>query len=62
VDFNCAMTAGHRLVELQGSAEHGLFSHEELGGMLEAARLGVDRLVAVMQQVFPEGARVIAGS
>ena len=30
--------------------------------MLEAARLGVDRLVAVMQQVFPEGARVIAGS
>ncbi len=59
VDFNCAMTAGHRLVEIQASAEHGLFTGVQFDAMLSAARVGVDHLVRQMQEAFPEGARLI---
>jgi ribonuclease PH len=59
VDLNCAMTAGHRLVELQGSGEHASFPREALDHMLDLATGGVDTLVAQMRQAFPGGAALV---
>jgi ribonuclease PH len=60
VDFNCAMTAGHRLVEIQGTAEHALFSIPQLAAMMAAASDGIDRLVAAMRAAWPEGEELLA--
>lgn len=59
VDFNCAMTAGHQLVELQGSAEHGLFTVPQLGEIVQACESGIDGLIDHMKRAFPEGAEAI---
>ncbi|MGC8487363.1 MAG: ribonuclease PH [Clostridia bacterium] len=59
VDFNCAMTARHQLVEIQGTAEHGLFSMDHLAAMLETAAEGVDRLVAAMKAALPEAEALV---
>jgi ribonuclease PH len=59
VDFNCAMTADHRLVEVQGSAERGLFDRAALDLMLDVAASGIDELVGRMRAAFPEGAKYV---
>ncbi len=60
VDFNCAMTAGHRVVEIQGTAEHALFSVDELAAMVAAATGGIDTLVAAMRAAWPAGEELLA--
>ncbi|MCL8206696.1 MAG: ribonuclease PH [Actinomycetia bacterium] len=59
VDFNCAMTADHRLVEVQGSAERGLFDRAALDLMLDVAASGIDELVGRMRAAFPEGEKYV---
>jgi ribonuclease PH len=61
VDFNCAMTARHELVELQATGEHACFSREQLDRMLDAAAAGIDELVLHMMEAFPGGEALIRG-
>lgn len=52
VDMNVVMTAGGRLVEVQGTAEHAPFTREELQQMLDLAALGIAQLCEVQRQVL----------
>lgn len=59
VDMNVVMTGSHRLVEVQGSAEHGWFDRDQLGDLLDAAELGIDQLVAAQKAALPKGGALI---
>jgi ribonuclease PH len=45
VDMNVVMTDGERLVELQGTAEHGSFDRAQLDRLCDLAALGVRKLM-----------------
>lgn len=49
VDFNVAMTHSGQYVEVQGSAEGGTFSPDELERMLQAARKAIKRILTVQE-------------
>ena len=44
VDLNVVMTAEGRLIEVQGTAEHGSFSREQLDEMVNVAHKGIEEL------------------
>lgn len=44
-DMNVVMTETGGMIEIQGTAEDGAFSHEELLAMLSLAKSGIDKLV-----------------
>jgi len=44
-DMNVVMTETGGMIEIQGTAEEGAFSHEELLAMLSLAKSGIDKLV-----------------
>jgi len=46
VDMNFVMTAGHKLVEVQATAEHRVFDEGQLGKMMSLAAKGVESLIA----------------
>src|SRR5215469_4639791 len=52
VDTNFVMTAGHKMVEVQATAEHQVFDDAQLGKMLGLARQGVQQLIAKQQAVL----------
>jgi ribonuclease PH len=52
VDMNFVMTAGHKMVEVQATAEHRPFDDPQLQSMLAYARKGVDALIAKQQAVL----------
>jgi len=52
VDMNFVMTAGHKMVEVQATAEHRPFDDQQLQSMLAYARKGVDSLIAQQQAVL----------
>ena len=52
VDFNVVMTAGGRFVELQGTAEGEAFDRDQLGGLLDLASAGIERLVAAQREAL----------
>jgi ribonuclease PH len=52
VDMNFVMTAGHKMVEVQATAEHRPFDDQQLQAMLAYARKGVDALIAKQQAVL----------
>jgi ribonuclease PH len=52
VDMNFVMTAGHRFVEIQATAEHQVFDEPQLAGMIALAREGLQCLVAKQQAVL----------
>jgi ribonuclease PH len=49
VDMNFVMTAGHKLVEVQATAEHQVFDEQQLQKMLALAHQGVRQLIAKQQ-------------
>src|SRR5437763_1086458 len=49
VDMNFVMTAGHKLVEVQATAEHQVFDEQQLSKMLVLAKHGVQQLIAKQQ-------------
>jgi len=59
VDLNVFMTGGGRIVEIQGTAERGSFTESELVRMVELAREGCARLVAVQREVLGPEAGLI---
>ncbi len=52
VDMNFVMTAGHRFVELQATAEHQVFDDGQLASMVSMARQGVQSLIAKQQAIL----------
>jgi ribonuclease PH len=52
VDMNFVMTAGHKMVEIQATAEHRVFDEQQLSRMLAFARKGVEALIAKQQAVL----------
>src|SRR6266513_3216658 len=52
VDMNFVMTAGHKLVEVQATAEHQVFDDLELAKMIAYARQGVQSLIARQQAML----------
>ena len=52
VDMNFVMTAGHKLVEVQATAEHQVFDEQQLSKMLVLAKHGVQQLIAKQQSVL----------
>jgi ribonuclease PH len=49
VDMNVVITGAGKLVEVQGTAEHGAFSRGELDAMLDLAVKGVGELTALQE-------------
>jgi ribonuclease PH len=52
VDMNFVMTAGHKFVEVQATAEHQVYDEHQLNKMLAFARQGVQSLIAKQQAVL----------
>ena len=52
VDLNVAMSHKGRLIEVQGTAEHGTFGREDLDRMLDLAGKGIARLVRVQRRAL----------
>ncbi|HEY6763325.1 MAG TPA: ribonuclease PH [Candidatus Sulfotelmatobacter sp.] len=52
VDMNFVMTAGHKFVEVQATAEHQVFDEHQLNKMLAFARQGVQLLIAKQRMVL----------
>jgi ribonuclease PH len=50
--MNFVMTAGHKLVEVQATAEHQVFDDAQLQKMLGLAGQGVQSLIAKQQAVL----------
>src|SRR6202049_2877333 len=51
-DMNVVMTAGHKLVEVQATAEHQVCDEQQLARMIAYARQGVQTLIAKQQAVL----------
>jgi ribonuclease PH len=52
VDFNVAMTASGRFVEIQGGAERGSFSRAQLDRILASAAKGIRQLLALQESAL----------
>jgi ribonuclease PH len=52
VDMNVVMTAGHKFVELQATAEHQVFDEKQLAAMIGLARQGLESLIARQQAIL----------
>jgi ribonuclease PH len=50
--MNFVMTAGHKLVEVQATAEHQVFDDQQLAKMIAMAKQGVEQLIAKQQAVL----------
>jgi ribonuclease PH len=50
VDMNVVMTEGGHLVEVQGTAEHGTYSRQQLDAMLDVAGKGIAALVTAQRR------------
>ena len=51
-DMNVVMTESGGLIEIQGTAEEGTFSHQELLAMLALANTGINNLVAEQKKAL----------
>src|SRR5437588_11753547 len=54
VDMNFVMTAGHKMVELQATAEHKVFDDQQLAEMMRLARAGVADLISKQQAILSQ--------
>jgi ribonuclease PH len=54
VDMNVIMTDSGKLVEVQGTAEHGTFGRDELNEMLDAAEHAIRSIIAIQKRVLAE--------
>ena len=49
VDFNVVMTDDDRLIEVQGTAEHGAFTRQQMDQMVDLAAAGIRQLFAIQR-------------
>ncbi len=54
IDFNLVMTEELEIIELQGTAELGSFSREQLDKILNVAELGIKELLEAQRQILGE--------
>ena len=52
VDFNVVMTDDDRLIEVQGTAEHGAFSRQQMDQMVDLAAAGIRQLFTLQNQAI----------
>ena len=52
VDMNFVMTAGHKMVEVQATAERHVFDEPQLTQMIGVAKLGIQQLIAKQQAIL----------
>ena len=52
VDMNFVMTAGHKMVEVQATAERHVFDEGQLTQMIGVAKLGIQQLIAKQQAIL----------
>ena len=55
VDMNVVMTGSGRFVEIQGTAESGAFSREEMDRLLDLGEKGARELIAIQSRVINKG-------
>jgi ribonuclease PH len=53
-DMNVVMTASGNFVEVQGTAEGAAFSRGELDSLLDLARVGIERILAMQAAIVAE--------
>lgn len=54
VDMNVVMTGNGGFVEVQGTAENGAFSKEEMDKMLGFAKKGIEELIDMQRNIFKD--------
>jgi ribonuclease PH len=54
VDMNVVMTSGNKLIEIQGTAEGQPFDRARLNRLLDAAQIGIDRLLVLQREVLAD--------
>ncbi|WP_134699976.1 ribonuclease PH [Ammoniphilus sp. YIM 78166] len=59
VDMNVVMTGKGQFVEVQGTGEESPFSYEQLQGLLELGKKGVDELIGHQKQALGEIADLV---
>lgn len=52
VDSNFVMNSNNKLIEIQGTAEHGIFNREQFNDMLDLAEKGVAELTKLQTKVI----------
>ena len=52
VDFNVVMTGEGKFVEVQGTAEHGVFDREAMNRLLDLAAKGIQDSFAVQREAL----------
>lgn len=52
VDMNVVMSSEGRLVEVQGTGEHGTFDRDELNALLDVARVGIEQLLEAQRRAL----------
>ena len=52
VDFNVVMTDDDRLIEVQGTAEHGAFSRQQMDQMIDLGAAGIRQLFALQRSAI----------
>lgn len=57
VDFNLVATGAERLIEIQGTAEHGSFSRDDLDRMIRLGLRGIRRLTALQTRCLAQTPR-----
>ncbi|MBP1930374.1 ribonuclease PH [Ammoniphilus resinae] len=61
VDMNIVMTGKGQFVEVQGTGEESPFSSEQLTGLLELGKKGIDELVSKQKEVLSDWVLFIGG-
>lgn len=52
VDFNVVLNEQLKIIEVQGTAEEGSFSRQQMNAILDMGELGVKQLLAIQQEAF----------
>jgi ribonuclease PH len=52
VDFNVVMVDDDRLIEIQGTAEQGAFSRQQMDAMIDLAAAGIRQLFGLQRQAI----------
>jgi len=50
--MNVVMTAGGKLVEIQGTAERGFFTRKELDELVDLAERGIQRIIRLQNMAL----------
>lgn len=61
VDMNIVRTGSGKLVEVQGTGEHGTFSRQEMNELLDLGEMAIDELIHIQKESLGERSDYIGG-